>query len=70
MDFCISCARNSPTLDKRLYTPYLVFYSFYYSLDTSLIIDRKRKVDIEPKDENLFLYAILISLLLLSYLLY
>ncbi len=70
MDYYISCARNSSVLDKRLYTPYLVFYLFHYSLDTSLIINRKRKIDIKSKDENLFSHAILIPLLVLRHLLY
>ena len=72
MDCCISCARNSPTLDKRLYILCLVFYSLLYNLDTSLISYRRRKsnIEIEIDDGNLFLHAILISLLLLPHLLH
>ena len=70
IDFCISCARNSSAPDKRLYISYLIFYPLLYNLDTSLIINRKRIVDIKIKNEDLFPHAILIPLLLLPHLLY
>ena len=43
MDFYNSYARNSPTLNKRLYTLYLIFYPFYYSFYTLLISAQERR---------------------------